>query len=298
MASENWIVLGDSLAEGMGFVRHSFASELVRIVRTQVEDGRVPSTAVSLVRLRAVGATNSNRFVRFGYAADIDEDPRTASRRVWIWNLASEGSTIESDHARLPLVEALRPSLAIVFRGSLESIVRPAALTTGNWPHWVPGKWRGYAAMDPRCYFSSTWWRRAKQQAEDAMKQRVRHALLRRDPGEALMSLESFEANAGRLLRSLRAIANRVVVCGLLPVSEARFPGSPARFRATSDHLRRMASDSGCEYLDWALDLVRYAERDGLERLFYRDGFHPNQEGYAVLAGALGEMVLFGQRQA
>jgi len=290
-ASENWVVLGDSLAEGMGFARHSFASELVRSIRAPTEMGGDPSTSVSLVRLRAVGAKNANRFIRFGYAADIDEDTRAAARHVWIWNLASEGSTIDSDNSRLPFVAALRPSTIIVFRGSLESIVRPAALTTGKFPYWVPWRWRGYAAMDPRCYFSSTWWRSAKQRAEDATKQRVRHALLRREPGAPLMSLERFELHARPLLHSLRTIATRVVVCGLLPVSEVRFPGSQAQFFALSDQLRRMASESRCEYLDWAADLVRYAQRDGLERLFYRDGFHPNQEGYAVLSAALRRLV-------
>ena len=89
---------------------------------------------------------------------------------------------IGSDFGWLSLIAALRPDLVVIFRGSLESIIRPAMLVDGDWPWWVPPSWRGYAAMDPRCYFSTTWWRKAKQSSVDAMKQKVRLKLLKRAP--------------------------------------------------------------------------------------------------------------------
>src|SRR5687768_18574527 len=98
---------------------------------------------------------------------------------VWLWNLACEGQTIESDFGWLPLISALRPELVVIFRGSLESIIRPAMLRDGEWPWGVQEAWRSYAAMDHRCYFSNTWRRRAKQSYVVALKQKARLNFLR-----------------------------------------------------------------------------------------------------------------------
>ena len=279
--AENWVVLGDSLTEGVGFSRHSFVSELVRLVR---KEGRPESTSMTLIRLRAVGNGKADRFIRFGYSADIDQDPASAKRRIWIWNLASEGTTIDTDLERLPFIETLRPSVAIVFRGPLDSIVRPAAVQSGRWPFWVPKGWRQYAATDPRCYFSTTWWRRMKQQTLDWIKQRLRLRLLRQDAGAPLRTSEAIASHADRLFASLRTLAPRVVVCGMLPVSEETFPGSRAQFDTVSRAIRAAAEAHGCEFLDWDADLIRRSGGRDMKSLFYRDGFHPNREGSALLA--------------
>ena len=204
---------------------------------------------------------------------------------VWLWNLACEGQTIESDFGWLPLISALRPELVVIFRGSLESIIRPAMLRDGEWPWWVPEGWRGYAAMDPRCYFSNTWWRRAKQTSVDALKQKTRLKLLKLRPGKPLMDLELLATRHAELLKRLRALSTRVLVLGLLPVDQARFPSSPEHFRSVNTRLQEIAGAEGVEFFDWASLLNTNGNGD----LFYRDSFHPNAAGAAALAKILRE---------
>ena len=259
----NWVFLGDSLTEGVGSKRISYVTELVTQIRAT---GRLN---VHELRLRHVEPSGQ---VEFNVAGLMDVDGSQHQSDLWLWNLACEGKTTDTDLAWLPLIETLRPELVVIFRGSLESIIRPAAL-----PSWVPRSWRGYAAMDPRCYFSTTWWRKAKQQALDATKQRVRLKLLSREAGRPLMGAD---AVAGHLTTLLRALNTRVIVLGLLPVDESRFPGSPAHFAAVNNKLREVASAEGAEFFDWGSGL----ERDGL---FYRDGFHPNLAGARALAERL-----------
>src|SRR5688572_8236539 len=155
----NWVFLGDSLTEGVGSKRISYVSELVTQIRST---NRIN---VHEMRLRHADVGG---FVEFNVAGKMDADEGRHSSDLWCWNLACEGKTIESDVAWLPLIRTLAPELVVIFRGSLESIVRPAAFHDRSWPWWVPPSWKGYAAMDPRCYFSTTWWRKAKQQFVDA----------------------------------------------------------------------------------------------------------------------------------
>ena len=271
----NWVFLGDSLTEGVGSKRISYVSELVTQIRST---GRLN---VHQLRLRHV---EPGGFVDFNVAGKMDVDASRHTSDLWCWNLASEGQMIESDLAWLPLISTLRPELVVIFRGSLESIVRPAALHNRTWPWWVPPSWRSYAAMDPRCYFSATWWRKAKQQSIDTTKQMARLKLLSRGAGRPLLDAEPFAAHLTTLLRSLRELKARVLLLGLLPVDESRFPGSLASFESVNAKLKQVAATEGVDFFDWGAELKT---RTTAQKLFYRDGFHPNLAGAQVLAEIL-----------
>jgi hypothetical protein len=258
----NCVFLGDSLTEGVGKKRISYVSELVTQVRAKFNAHEL--------RLRQI---DLDGFIDFNVAGKMNIDDKQNSSDLWFWNLACEGKTIETDLAWVPLISTIKPELVVIFRGSLESIIRPATL-----PSWVPGSWRGYAAMDPRCYFSTTWWRKAKQQTIDAAKQRVRLNQLSRSAGKPLMDCETIAEHLTTLLRRLNT---RVLILGLLPLDEARFPGSPAHFKAVNAKLEEIANAERAEFFDWGSRLG--AQRD----LFYRDGFHPNLAGARALAEIL-----------
>src|SRR5687768_10684392 len=119
----NWVFLGDSLTEGVGSKRISYVSELV----TRLRSARCENNVHEL-RLRHVDPHGFDRFVEFNVAGKIDVDAGQFASDLWLWNLACEGQTIETDVNWLPLIRTLRPELVVIFRGSLESIVRPAAL--------------------------------------------------------------------------------------------------------------------------------------------------------------------------
>ena len=140
--------------------------------------------------------------------------------------------------------------------------------------------------MDPRCYFSTTWWRKAKQTSLDELKQKTRLRLLKQRPGKPLMDLELLATHQAELLRKLRALGGRVLVLGLLPVDQARFPDSPEHFKAVNTRLDGIARAEGAEFLDWASLLAANGNHGDL---FYRDSFHPNAAGAAALAKILRE---------
>src|SRR5574338_264725 len=193
----NWVFLGDSLTEGVGSKRISHVTALVTQLRADA------GTNVHEFRLRQIDP-DFKRQMEFNVAGLMNVDADQKRSDLWLWNLACEGQTIDSDFGWLPLLSALRPELVVMFRGSLESIIRPAMVADGGWPWWVPRSWRAYAAMDPRCYFSTTWWRRAKQASIDALKQRARLKLLKLQPGKPLIDIEQFAAYQTKLLKRLQ----------------------------------------------------------------------------------------------
>lgn len=281
--TRNWVFLGDSLTEGVGSERVSHVTELVEQLRS-ARNGDTNGHEVHHLRLRRVDPEGFDRFIRFNLAGYMNLEDQNGSDSIWVWNLAAEGQTIETDFEWLPLVASIRPELVVIFRGSLESIIRPQMLRDGSWPWWVPRSWRGYAAMDPRCYFSSSWWRKAKQVAFDRLKLSARRRLLQLRPGEPLMDLEVLAGHYAELIKRLRRLETRVLVLGLLPVDHDCFPDSPEHFLRVNNRLRDVANISGADFCDWGACLTR---SEDYRKFFYRDSFHPNVEGARALATIL-----------
>src|SRR2546429_9020656 len=111
---ENWVFLGDSLTEGVGTSRVSYITELAAQLRAYQDE-----RSVHVLRLRKVDPEGFNRFVQFNLAGHLDADPRQTRDALWLWNLACEGRTVETDLDWLPMLENLRPELVVVHRGSL-----------------------------------------------------------------------------------------------------------------------------------------------------------------------------------
>src|SRR5262245_31577133 len=276
----NWVFLGDSLTEGIGSRRVSHVSELVKSLRV-ARDRQY--RAVHYMRLQEVDSHASDRSVNFNVAGLLDTDP-PGEPSLWIWNLGCEGRTIESDLAWTPFVKSLQPERVVIFRGSLECIIRPAMIKDGGWPLWLPKSWRNYSSLDPRCYFSSTWWRQAKQHAIDRAKQLVRHRLLAERPGQPLIELDIFIKRYEELLSQLRGSVKQILMVGLLPVDDRMFPGSAEYFRLVTDRLNILATRYEANFIDWGSTI---SSIDGSPELFYRDGFHPNSRGAKILAEIL-----------
>jgi hypothetical protein len=272
---ELWVFLGDSLTEGVGYGRVSYVSELVQMLR------RTQRRAVHEIRLRTIEPA-AGSFGLFNLAGYLNADKCSADW-LWIWNLSSEGTTIQNDLDLIGLIHGLRPTRTFVLRGALESIVRPPQVANGLWPIWVPRSWRYYAAMDPRCYFSTTWWRRGKQKLIDYVKQATRLKLLRGE-GRPLLSSTAFRSYFIKVLDGLIATGSEIIVLALPPVSERTFPGSLETFRARNQLLRMLTQEMRIEFFDWHHAIASAQEE---RELLFLDGFHPNVEGAEFMASLL-----------
>lgn len=98
------------------------------------------------------------------------------------------------------------------------------------------------------------------------------------------MELQEFARYQSELLRQLRSLGARVLVLGLLPVDDTRFPNSPTYFATVNENLKELANAAGAEFFDWASLLPAKGTHGDL---FYRDSFHPNQAGARALAEIL-----------
>ena len=269
---ELWVFLGDSITEGVGSSRVSYVEELAKVLRRQ---GRKAET----VRLGGWNEAAYGSSVPYNFAGYAVAD-RAREAELILWNLACEGTTVVDDQRWVWFIKLMRPSRVFVLRGPLEFIIRPAHLKDGDWPLWIPRGWRHYAALDPRCYFSDRWWRRAKQQTIDWSKQIARRRLLAERSGAPLVDDERFQNAYVCLLHELSRIGAWIALLGLPMVSAATFPGSEITFAARDTWVRGAARKGALKFIDWPIPISPQQRPD----LFYRDGFHPNLNGAQAFA--------------
>lgn len=275
---QNWVFLGDSLTEGVGSSRTSYVQEFAALMRE-----RSPDVKIKEIRLRFDSNVNTDEpkpFNLLGYQSPGE----TGGIDIWIWNLASEGTTVEHDKRWLPLLQNLKPERVFLLRGALESIVRPISSISGDFPWWVPKGWRGYASMDPRCYFSTTWWRRWKQVTIDFLKQKIRHLLLQSGATGSLLTETVFERHLEDLCLKIKPLGSEIIGIGLPPVSNNTFPGSQSRF----DQINSLILSAMNHYSGVFVDLSNAFGAEGADSdFYYRDGFHQTKKGAIQIARVL-----------
>ena len=276
--ARNWVFLGDSITEGVGSSRFSYVSELASMI-----NDRAGKNDAAVFRLRWQSPDVLGRQVMFNCLANCSVSTGDAPG-LWIWNLASEGQVIDTDFAWLPLLANLRPEKIFIMRGALESIMRPECYVSQQHPFWIPREWRGYAALDPRCYFSDTWWRRAKQRLVDGIKQKLRHHLLRTRPVRSLMAPDVFQAKLDQFCAAASQCTSQLVLLGLVPVSDETFPGSRGRFEMIDQIISQVARKYHASFVDMKQAMSRQTMQDSSEKLFYLDGFHPTLTGARQMA--------------
>ena len=140
--------------------------------------------------------------------------------------------------------------------------------------------------MDPRCYFSTTWYRYAKQSAIDALKQRARRRLLAERPGRPFIDPDALLGHYADLLRALAELHTTVHVLGLIGPDRTTFPGSAEHFAVLNDRLKALASQQAVDFIDWGSEV---ASRTDGAAWRYRDGFHPNAAGARLLGTIIRE---------
>lgn len=270
-----WVFLGDSLTEGIGSQRVNYVSELMQLLRKR------SNMPIHGLRWRLVNLNDYRDLSSYNSASLIDFDAEKTSSALWLVNLAVESCRVADELARVRKILALAPDRAFLLLGTHEAVARPSASLTGNWPSWLPKSWRHYHAMDPRPYFNSNPWRRAKQKFIDWAKQKARHALLKHGR-QPLVADEVVFRQFAQLVTRIQSAGVAVTVLEMTPMGEDMYPGTLEIIRRRNEQIRQWCLARQVDFVEWEKAL--YEDRS---TAFFRDQQHVNQDGARLMAKIL-----------
>ena len=209
-------------------------------------------------------------------------------------NLAYTGTTIDYalgllDDGRLEKPEGGRAICVIVY-GNVDAQIRPSR--RGKVFPRIPKRYRGGGMLMPRPFYSHTPWKRAGQYADNLTRKALATLIKTVDGTEQWVSIEHFTDTYGKVLDGLDGLGAEVVCCSCVYIDEALFPGCQEQYVLFNERIMAAAEQRGLPYVDFYGSFRECVARDGWDFVYNKDHFHPNGEGYRLMAGEIARAVL------
>lgn len=209
-------------------------------------------------------------------------------------NLAYTGTTVDYalnllDEGKIASIERGRAVCTILY-GNVDAQIRPNR--EGRlFPH-IPKRYKGGGMLMPRPFYSRSFRKSAGQHLDNMFRKTLASLIKAVDGTEQWVHIEPFSDMYGRLLDGLLELGLEVVCCSCVYIDEKLFPGSPEQYRLFNERIKIASFERGLPYVDLYELLRRCVEGSGWNSVYNKDHFHPNGEGYRVIAGAIAESIL------
>jgi lysophospholipase L1-like esterase len=99
---------------------------------------------------------------------------------------------------------------------------------------------------------------------------------------QPMMQAPAFQTRLKGLVDALSGLGSTpVLLCNLLPVRGAHFPGTSREFVRYNEAIAHVARSTGATLVNWD---TSFLPDESIEELYFADGLHLNTEGSARLA--------------
>lgn len=207
-----------------------------------------------------------------------------------VLNLAYTGTTIDFP---LALVGDVRfPSwggVAVILYGNVDAQIRPSR--TGRVFPMLPVRFQKNGMLMPRPFYSRNKAKSIVQHGENLLRKVFSRVIEAVDGTEQWVSLSSFEAQYRELVRQLGERGFVSVCCSTVYIDEALFKGSLDQYVAFNMAIERIACEFGTPYVDLFSLLRAAVSESGRDGSYSKDHFHPNGNGYLLIADRIAEAV-------
>ena len=195
--------------------------------------------------------------------------------------LLNEGKVVPTDDGR---------TVCVVLYGNVDAQIRPNS--EGRvYPH-VPSRYKGGGMLMPRPFYSRSLRKSLGQHVDNAFRTLLSSLIKAMDGTEQWVHIESFSEMYAELVRRLMELGVEVMCCSCVYIDERLFPGSPEQYRLYNERIAEVATGGGLPYLDLWSSLGSRVEDGGWDSVYNKDHFHPNGDGYLVMAEEIAGAIL------
>lgn len=200
-------------------------------------------------------------------------------------NLAHTGTMVdfalqllEDDKVRF----AREGDVCVVLYGNVDAQIRPSR--TGRVFPRIPKRFQGGGMLMPRPFYSHTLVKRMGQHADNLCRKALSGVIEIVDGTEQWMPLESFSPQYEELLDRLLGLGFKVVPCSCVYIDEELFSGTPEQYELYNQRIYSLASERSLDFIDFYGLFRSQVEASGWDSCYNKDHFHPNGEGYRLMA--------------
>ena len=208
-----------------------------------------------------------------------------------IVNLAMAGTVIEYVSSVFRDIEKESADFAVILYGNVDAMRKPSR--TGKVFPKLPRRFtmNNGSMLLPRPFYSHVWYKKLGQHIENGIRTGLRKLVFAVDGTEQWMPLDLYIKHYEDVCAGIRAIGTHPVICSTVYIDERLFPGSNAEYIRYNTWMENYANENQIRYIDFYGIFKRLAEKNGWSRYYNCDHFHPNDEGYLVMAKNIAEAI-------
>ena len=172
--------------------------------------------------------------------------------------------------------------VCVVLYGNVDAQIRPSR--TGHMFSHIPKRFQGGGMLMPRPFYSRTLAKRTGQHVDNLCRKVLSGVIKLVDGTEQWMPLESFSTQYEELLDRLLDLGFKVIPCSCIYINEKLFPGTPEQYELYNQRINSLASERSLDSIDFYGLFKSRVEASGWDSCYNKDCFHPNGEGYRLMA--------------
>lgn len=218
-----------------------------------------------------------------------DELRKQLSQADLVENLALTGTVIDYVKSILPQIVEAQPDYAVILYGNVDAMLKPSR--TGKIFKKLPYRFtmNNGSMLLPRPFYSAAWHKNIGQHLENGMRTILRNLVFKVDGTEQWMPLEQYQKHYIDVCSVLCTEGIRPVVCSTVFIDDHLFPGSEKEYLQYNKWMSEYAGNNGFQYIDLFTSLKDSVMRDGWSKYYNCDHFHPNENGYLIIAKKIAE---------
>lgn len=213
--------------------------------------------------------------------------------RYQVINLAKTGTTIFYPHQILDQIVELGGGenfICVILYGNVDAQIRPNR--HGRiFPH-IPERYQLNGMLMPRPFYSHSPLKAVGQHLDNLIRSVLSNLIRSIDGVEQWVSLDDFAEKYRLLLTRLNNMGARVCVCSCVYIDDELFPGCQEQYLAFNEVIKSEALSYKLPYVDLYGLLAGFVSDNGWDSCYNEDHFHPNGNGYKVIADEIAGAIL------
>ena len=244
------VILGDSISEGIGGKKINYCDTLYHLLKKY----------------------NTN---------DTEIDIR---------NLSLTGTTIKYPLEHIEEVMDYRPDVVIIFYGNVDAQIRPD-VEKNRFYLWsmVPKRYHIGGMLNPRPFYSRKWYRWFPDRLDNAFRFLLTKIMYLTQGRCQLVTLSEFALYYDTLMSKVATMADipKIICCSTVYLDEKIYRGSNMEYEKYNIVIKGIAEKYTASYIDLYSMLNQRVTKSGFGSVYYCDHFHPNKQGYDLIAQAI-----------
>lgn len=207
-------------------------------------------------------------------------------------NLAMTGTVIDYVSTIFDDIEKENADYAVILYGNVDAMIKPSR--TGKIFKHLPKRFNSPngAMLLPRPFYSHKWYKSLAQHIENYLRTVFRNLIFAVDGTEQWMPLEKYIRFYDDVCTKLIGIGTVPIICSTVYIDDNLFPGSEEEFKKYNVWMKKYADEHKIRYIDFHTIFKQLVEKEGWKKYYNYDHFHPNGEGYLVMASNIAESLL------